>query len=86
MKALILNNLKDNNYWELKSFVVGPVVGPGLRTSEPSQILPYMDGRGGAYSLGNQAGTKLMMEGRKEGSVKMMASESSKTDAEVESF
>ena len=51
----------------VKVLGAGPVIGPGLRMSRPSQILPYRDGRSGGYPLGNWAGTTWWWWGERRG-------------------
>ncbi|KAI4902625.1 hypothetical protein NFI96_021196, partial [Prochilodus magdalenae] len=51
---------------------------PGLWAFRPSQILQDMGGRGGAYSLDNRTGFKLVVQGRKEENIQTSAPESSR--------
>ena len=61
-------------FTQLSSLWHRPLLGPGLEAFRPWQILMDMGGRGGAYSLDNRTGAKLMMAGgRKEENVEMLA-------------
>ncbi|KAI4896673.1 hypothetical protein NFI96_015516, partial [Prochilodus magdalenae] len=67
---------------QLKNRISVPLIQSSAETLRPLQILPDMDGRGGAYSLDNRTGTKLVVRRKKKEDVDTLAPESSKPGAE----